>query len=548
MQGTTIGTVTDFNGDYVIDVPASATTLVYSFVGMETAEIAISGKTTIDVVLNQSALDLDEVVITALGIERSQKAVGYAVTSVSAEEISKTRTSDVMSALAGKVAGVDISISSSSPGASNAVIIRGMSSIGGSNQPLYIVDGVPIINSASFSSDGLNSSYDFGSGNQMVDPNNVESVTVLKGAAASALYGNRSSNGVILITTKDGDKNQKLKVSINSSYVMSDLLRLPTFQNEYGMGWDGHHTLQENGSWGPELDGTTRLWGTVYNNTQKLKPFSAQPDNMKDFFEYGQRRQNSIANSGGTEKSTYFLSFSNNNDDGILPGDNDSYNKNTVSIKGSQEYGKLTVSTSANLSRQTNSFVPTGQGFTVINDLYQIPRDISIIGLKDYKNDPFNSLDYYFTPYGIINPYYSLDNHITSYEGQKVFGKIQLDYEIMEGLTATYRMGFDASDNEMKVASPRIVTTPGSANYLEVADPGSVDKNMTRRIELNQDLFVTYQKEMGDFEVIATAGANTYDYKYSSVGSSIVNLDIPMFYNLSNTSGTPVVYECGGWL
>ncbi len=545
VKGTTTGTVTDINGNYELSVPQDAKALVFSFVGMKTQEVALTGQTTISFTMTSDALAIGEVVVTALGIKRSEKALGYAATTVNAEEITKTHSADMMSALAGKVAGVDISGTSSSPGSSNAVIIRGMSSLSGSNQPLYVVDGVPIINNASYrplapENDYLDYFYDFGGGNQMINPNDVESVTILKGAAASALYGNRASNGVVLITTKEGVKNQKLKVTINSSYEMSDLLRLPTFQNEFGMGWDNHHTFIENGSWGPKFDGSMRLWGTIYDNSQKIKPFVALPDNMKDFFEYGSKYHNSVDISGGTDKSTYYLSFSNFSDDGIIPGDYDSYKKNTVSFKASQDFGKLTVSTSANISRQKNAFVPTGQGFTVINDLYQIPRDISIIGLKDYVNDPFNSLDYYFTPYGVINPYYSLDTQINDYEGQKIFGKIQLDYKIMEGLTATYRLGLDASDNETRVGAPRLVTTPGTPNYQEVTDPGRVDKNMTRSKEMNQDLMATYVKKIGDFGLNATAGLNTYDYLVSSIGAKIVNLDIPSFYNLGNSSEAPI--------
>lgn len=545
VKGTTTGTVTDVNGNYELQAPQGATTLVFSFVGMKTQEVAIAGQSNISLALTSDALALGEVVVTALGIKRSEKALGYAASTVKAEEIMKARAGDVMSALAGKVAGVDISGTSSSPGSSNAVIIRGMSSLNGSNQPLYVVDGVPIINSMAFgsvASNALDSHYDFGGGNQMINPNDVASVTILKGAAASALYGNRASNGVILITTKEGSKNQKLKVTINSSYEMSDLLRLPTFQNDYGMGWDTHHTLIENGSWGPKFDGTMRIWGTVYNNTQKMKPFVALPDNMKDFFEYGARFQNSIDLSGGTEKSTYYLSFANLNDDGIVPDDYDSYKKNTVSFKGTQEFGKLSVTTSATLSRQQNNFVPTGQGFTVINDLYQIPRDVSIVGLKDLS-DPFNTLDYYFTPYGVINPYYSLSTQINDYSGQKIFGKVQLDYKIMEGLTATYRLGFDASDNETKIAWPRLVTTPGTPNFEEVTDPGLVDKSMVRRRESNMDFLLAYQKTIGDFGVNATAGVNLLDQKMSQVGAKIENLDIPSFYDLANTSSSPVPYE-----
>lgn len=542
VKGTTTGTTTNIDGVYTINTPNDAI-LVFSFMGMKTQELAVGGQTTIDVALMTDVTGLEEVVVTALGIKRSEKAIGYAASTVQAEELTKTRSSDVISSLAGKVAGVDISLNSSSPGASNAVIVRGMSSLSGSNQPLFVVDGVPILNVSNFSSDGLNSAYDFGAGNQMINPDDVASVTVLKGAAASALYGNRASNGVIIITTKEGKKGEGIRVEVNSSVTMSDLLRLPEYQNEFGMGWDGHHTLNENGSWGPRLDGTERLWGTIYNNSQKLKPYVAQEDNVKDFFEYGWKFQNSVSVSGGNDQTTYYASFSHVKDDGIIPQDNDSYEKYTATFNGSHQYKKLKVSTAINFSRQENNFVPTGQGTTVINNISQIPRDISIVGLKDYVNDPFNSIDYYFTPYGVINPYTALDYLNTTYQGQKVFGKMQLDYEIIEGLNATYRLGFDASDNESKQAFPRIVTTPGTPNYGEISEPGYNNKNMVRRLELNHDLFVTYFKEFGDITVNALAGMNIYDYTSSSLATGITNLDIPDFFNMSNSAEAPTANE-----
>jgi len=216
VQGTTIGTVTDMDGNYSLQVPEDALNLIFSFVGMATQEVSIAGRNTINVVMESQTIGVDEVVVTALGIKRSEKALGYSVSTISGDEIVKTRTTDVMGALAGKVAGVDISMSSSSPGASNAVIIRGMKSLGGTNQPLYVVDGIPIINDATIAADGLNNAFDFGAGNQMVNPDDVASISILKGAAASALYGNRASNGVILITTKEGQKGEDLNIVINS--------------------------------------------------------------------------------------------------------------------------------------------------------------------------------------------------------------------------------------------------------------------------------------------------------------------------------------------
>lgn len=236
VKGTTVGTVTDIDGNFTLtNVPNSAKTLMISFIGFRTQEVEIQSN--VNVVLKTDAEVLDEVVVTAMGMKRSEKALGYSATSIGPEKITETRTSDVMSGLAGKVAGVQISTTSSDPGSSNSVIIRGVSSLSGSNQPLYVVDGVPLNNSSISSSDALNSGYDFGNGANAVNPDDVENMTILKGAAATALYGSRAAGGVIMITTKSGKRNKKgLGVEYNGGVQWSTVLRLPQMQNEFGMG------------------------------------------------------------------------------------------------------------------------------------------------------------------------------------------------------------------------------------------------------------------------------------------------------------------------
>ena len=387
---------------YILD--SSAKTLRVSFVGMQTQEVAI--KPNLRVVLKSDAEVLDEVVVTAMGIKRSEKALGYSATSVNSERITETRTSDIMSSLSGKIAGVQISNTSSDPGASNSVIIRGVSSLSGSNQPLYVVDGVPLNNSAVYSTDGLNSGYDFGNGANAVNPDDVESMTILKGAAATALYGSRAASGVVMITTKTGKKNKGLGIEYNGGLQWSTILRLPEFQNEFGMGWNGDHTELENGSWGPRFDGSMQLWGNKYENSQKLKPYSPIKNNIKDFFDAGFRYNNSVSFNGATDKSEYYVSFSQISDDGMIPTDADSYDKYTFSARGSHKVKALTFSSSLNYSYQKNKFATTGQGLTMLNSLYQTPRDVSIISLQD-QNDIFNSPGYFYTPYGVMNPYYT---------------------------------------------------------------------------------------------------------------------------------------------
>ena len=550
VKGTTQGTITDIDGNFNLsNVPSTAKTLQISYIGMHPTEVAI--KPNLRVVLKSDAQTLDEVVVTAMGIKRSEKAIGYSATSVGGDRITETRTSDVMSGLSGKIAGVQISSTSSDPGASNSVVIRGFSSLTGSNQPLYIVDGVPMNNSKAGSdpNDGLDKSYDFGNGANAVNPDDVESMTILKGAAATALYGSRAANGVIMITTKTG-KQQKngLGVEYNGGIQAATIVRFPQLQNEFGMGWSGTHTAIENGSWGPRFDGSMRVWGNVYNNSQKVKPYSAMNDNIKDFFDTGFRYSNSVSFNNGNEKSNYYVSFSQVSDDGMLPTNADSYDKYTFSARGGQKVGNLTISSSVNYASQRNNFATTGQGLSMINSLYQTPRDISIIGLQDL-NDPFNTPGYYYTPYGVTNPYYVLSNYKNTYKSEKIYGKFQLDYDFLKYFKATYRIGLDATNSEQKYGTPNMETLfAGTANDIGGNSPfagqkGTVDEQMIRRREINQDIFVTFSMPVKDFDINALVGGNFNERKYSSLQSTVTGLDIPTWYNLSNSANTPVTKE-----
>jgi len=542
VKGTSQGTVTNTDGEFRITLSGNAKSLVVSYVGMKTVEI--DAKNDVTVRLENDSKIMEEVVVTAMGIKRSEKAVGYSATSVSGSDISKGRTSDMMSGLAGKVAGVQISSTSSDPGTSNSVVIRGFSSLSGSNQPLYIIDGVPLSNSAVYSSDGLNSGSDFGSGANAVNPDDIENMTILKGAAATALYGNRAAAGVILITTKSGKAHKKgVGVEYNGGIQWASVLRLPEMQNDFGMGWNGKKTELENGSWGPKFDGSLQLYGNIYDNSQKLKSYVALKNNLKDFFDTGFRYSNSLSFNGANEKSDYYVSFSQLNDNGILPTKADTYEKYTFSARGSHKVGGLTMSSSVNYETQKNSFSTTGQGFSMINSLYQTPRDISIIGLKDLT-DPFNSPGYYYTPYGVTNPYYVLANNVNSYNAEKIFGKFQLDYDFLKYFKATYRIGLDATNSEEDNASPNLKSlyagTPNVSGNLE-KEEGSVEKTTVRRREINQDFLFSFSKPVNDFTINGLVGANINERKYSSLDAKVTGLDIPTWYNLSNSANTPVV-------
>lgn len=508
------------------------------------------------ILLEPDSRNIDEVVVTAMGIKRSEKSLGYSATSVKGSEIAEVRANDVMSGLAGKIAGVQIGNTSSDPGASNSVIIRGFSSLSGSNQPLYVVDGVPLENSSAASdktltngfSDALNNSFDFGNGANAVNPDDVESMTVLKGAAATALYGSRAANGVILITTKSGKKHSKgIGIEYNGCIQFETLLRVPQMQNEFGQGWYGSKTMDENGSWGPRFDGSYLRYGQVYNNSQQRKSYVPMENNLQDFFETGTRYSNSVSFDGATDKSTFFLSLSSIDEDGIIPTDADSFTKYTISGRASHKVKNVTLSTSLNYVSQKNRFVSTGQGLSMYNNVMQTPRDISLVDLKDLSN-PFNTPGYYYTPYGVTNPYYVIENYKNRYESERFYGKLQADWDFLKWFRFTYRFSIDATTGQHSQGEPNLEKlfgdTPNGSESSIVGNTGSASEQVTRRRELNQDILLTFDKDVyTDLHLNAMGGFNYNERRYKYVYAGVENLTIPTWYDISNSSERPTVQQ-----
>ena len=544
--GTNEAAATDFEGQFSLNVPSGKNaTLRISYVGMHTVEVPAG--TNLRIVLQSDENSLDEVVVTALGIKRDIKALGYSAASLGGEKIAEARTNDIMSSLAGKVAGVQISSTSTDPGASNSVIIRGISSLNGSNQPLYVIDGVPMTNTTvSFydnSSNSLDAYNDFGNGANAVNPDDVENMTILKGAAATALYGSRAANGVVLITTKSGRKQKGIGIEYNGGLQWESVLRLPQNQNDFGMGWYGEKTLDENGSWGPKFDGSILRYGGIYDHSQNMKSYLPIKDNVKDFFDTGFRYSNSVSFSNANNVDNYYVSLSQIHDDGIIPTNSDSYTKYTFTANGSHKVNSFTISTALNYAFQKNSFVTTGQtGSSMYNAIMQTPRDISIAELKDLSN-PFNSPGYYYTPYGITNPYWVLENYESKYENERFYGKLQLDYDFLKFFKATYRFGLDTQTGHLFNGRPNLETL-FAGTYNEDASTiagakGSTMQQTTRQREINQDLFVTFNMPVEDFNINAIAGFNGNERRYSYLYGQVENLTIPTFYDLGNSPEIP---------
>jgi TonB-linked SusC/RagA family outer membrane protein len=536
-----IGTITDFDGGFTVEVPDGGTTLIVSFVGYTDQEVAINGQASIKVSLQRADVGLDEVVVTALGVSKEKKAIGYSATTLGGDEIAASKTVNPMNALQGKVAGIDIS-TAPGPGATQNVMIRGASSFG-NNQPLYVIDGVPIVNSQNRSGDNLNNQVDFGSGINAINPDDIANMTVLKGAAATALYGSRAANGVILITTKSGTNTKgKMQITYDGAVSFSQVGRIAERQNIFGQGWSGMRALDENGNWGPKYDGKDRVWGNIVDNSQQIKPYVFLENRLRDFYDIGTNYKNSISASGGNETTNYFLSFSHNAMDGVIPTDNDSYTRYTISTRGSHKMGKMKVSSSLNYANEKTSAVASGQGASVYRGLWEVSEDISIVDLADYKNNKFNTLDNYFTPYG-VNPYFLLNENGAKQSKDKFFGKLQFDYELYENLNFTYRFGGDLenSNSEAWVAKREYSASSGNDGQK---DPGSYEQVKRTRYEMNHDFLLTYKTSFAtDFNLSALVGSNINQRGYNMVKGEITSIDVPGYYNLTNSLTPPVASQ-----
>lgn len=544
VEGSVTGAVTDADGVFEIkNLPASAKgkSIVVSCIGYVQKVVPFAAQ--VNVVLDPDKMLLDEVVVTALGITKSQKSLGYSATTVRGDQLAESRGNNPVASLAGKVAGVQISNSATTAGGAQTVVIRGLSSIANSNSPLYVIDGIPI-QSASIANTAEGSG-NLGMGLASLNPDDIENITVLKGAAATAMYGSRASGGVVMVTTKSGAKGHT-EVTINAGVQFASVSTLPEFQNTYGTGWDGSLTLNENGSWGPVMNDQLRVYGPVVNNSQLAKKYSAVPNNVRNFYETGVQYNTSVAVSGGNDKTTYYFSYSNLQDDGILPRDKDTYDKNTLAVRGSHKLNKtMKISSTFNYSDQLTNQVSQGQlQGSMIQGLYQAGRDISFIDAKDLTNI-FNRPEGWYTPYSITNPYWIIDNSYNKSHFQKLFGKVQFDWQPIRQLTVSYRYGFDRTNYDNKLTMYQIAIDPSYENSSSNQE-GSVQAGYGFIYETNHDFLVNFKDDYFDkkFDVNATVGMNANERGSQSMGASVTGLSFDTgFWNLSNTSNKPSASE-----
>jgi len=353
-EGTSRGATTDSKGRFTLNISDRNATLQVSFIGMATQSVPVSGKTSLEIVLKEEAVSVGEVVVTALGIKREAKALGYAVSSVGKEDLTAGRESNIMQAMIGKVAGVDISTTTAGPTGSSRVLIRGNSQLSGSNLPLYVIDGMPVDNSQLQGADGKwgGSGFDFGDVMSSINPEDIENVTILKGPSASALYGSMASNGVVMITTKSGSaRKESLGIEVSSNISFTTLLsKFDDYQRVYGQGRNGVIPLTDSDgrgttqvAWGGKLDPNIMI--QIYNG--EWKPYGNVNNNVLSFFDTGFTAQNSVSLSNATEKTSFRFAVTDMRNKDIVP--KSEFNRTNITMRGTTKLGK-TISADASAS------------------------------------------------------------------------------------------------------------------------------------------------------------------------------------------------------
>ncbi len=570
VKGTTTGSVTDINGNFSINAkPEDVLRVVY--VGFNTVEVKVGAQTTIDIVLETNST-LDEVVVTALGIERDKKALGYAVSEVNGNDLTQARETNVLNSLSGRVAGVQVVGTPSGIGSSARITIRGERSLNiNNNQPLFVVDGVPISNQTFGSSggpNGRNQDVDYGNGAGFVNPDDIESMTILKGASAAALYGSRANNGVIVIKTKSGKASKGIGVSLNSTASFETVLRLPDYQNVYGQGLNGEFGFKDgNGgglrdgvdeAWGPKMDGQLLTQfdsptsngfrggdvGNLYaqiapvNLTNQLNgrgeitatPFIARPDNIRNFFETGQTLTNNIALTGGNDFGTFRLSFTNLDQKGFVP--NTDLKRNTISFNGGYNLSKkLTANINFNYMNNKSGNRPNlSYGTENIMYLFNcwLPRSVDLAAMRDYWQAGREGLNQYGFNYNYHdNPYFNLYENTNSQDISRVFGNASVTYQIADNLRLMLRSGLDASDEFRD--RRRAYSTQ---RYLL----GSYREEKIRFQEQNHDFLLSWDKSLSSrLDLNFSFGGNQMTQVRNASDASAPELAVPGVYSLNNS-------------
>ena len=558
VKGTTIGTITDIEGNYQLSASEDAETLVFSFIGLKTEEVSINNQSTIDLKMSDDVAELSEVVVTAFGLEREKKALGYTVQEVGGEKLAEAKQANVVNNLSGRIAGVQVT-SNGGPGSGSNVVIRGQSSISGNNQPLYIIDGVPMENYQQPINTDSNTENVYGGGPSEISPDNIKEISVLKGPNAAALYGARAANGVILITTKDGSGSRGIGVTFNSTAMFERPLVEPNFQNIYGGGTgyrtyyvDGRNGVDGNGingtygvdeSWGEPMDGRLRpqWWtggeiidGEIFNNTAPLLP---QPDNFQQFFETGTTVTNNIALAGSNDKGNFRLSIGRLDQNGIIT--NNDFHRNNFRLNAGYNFTdkfKINVSSEYIKSYSDNRRYQSGAEFiwTHRNTNWDQIRDFERYNPETVIQPIGQSYPYANWQYEYFwNHYYTQENWTYSNDKNRLLGNIALNYQLTDHLSLMLRSGTD-----FWMDSREDIIAEKNARYYP---NGSYREEMLSRQETNSDFLLTYDNQLTtDFSLTVNAGGNSRVNNFKRNYTLIQDLAINKVYNLSNYASPPV--------
>ena len=555
VEETGQGTMTDLNGKYSITIEKTENlTLTFSYVGYVTQKILVGDKSTVNVKLKAETSQIEEVVVTALGIKREKKALGYSASEINGDDLTEARESNILNSISGKIAGVQISKTAGGAGGSSRVVIRGNSSISGNNQALIVVDGIPIDNS-NVGSAGWLGGYDYGDGISDINPDDIENITVLKGPNAAALYGSRAANGVIMITTKKGTAKKGIGVSVNMSSTI-DLADIHgKYQNEYGLGGNGYiprialdsiqklkypgwdtieYSPNSYQSWGPKMDGHL-----ILNWNGEIRPYEPHPDNVKDYFEPGFTTTNTVAVYGGSEKATFRLSLTDLYNKNIVP--NSWYNRSSVTLRSTAELTKkIHVDAKVNYVKD-DAFNRPGQGDsrTGARTFIWMPRNIDIHKLRaDYKDENGYEQNYYKLDDWHTNPYWELFENTNNDTKDRVIGLIKVNYQLTDWLNLMLRSGNDFyySKRYRRVASYSMREPTGQYTELWIANRSA-----------NSDFLLSAKKTFGNLNVSLNFGGNKMTSNFDMSSSSVTGFAVPNFFslnnytnNLNNSTGTTV--------